>query len=1232
MVSFFNDAPARTQTPVGGADIDMAGASMPEASTFTTATEADDDSRRALFADLYRKSESRVALLFADDGNYNYDAINFLMRPPRQAASARYHPLLPPPTTDHAPIHEPPYKKAKRVIDEDDYGDDNDDEEADDDAANAKSAAGYGSGPVSSAMAEPPQQLLSPSKTGSSPVHSVGSPDKITGSKPTSLRDDALILSTTNSSPNRTQPPSQNPSSQKSAPLKSSEDVRKELEEARIATEEAARRSFFTIFHTLENDRTAMLEQQQLEESEKQIQAEMEKNGTTVANGSAGPNQGSLSSANLGASSLTLKHLIARIDSKRDQVKATDAELRTLINEVRKNRSKWASEENVGQEELYEALEKVLSELKAHTEYSTPFLQRVNKREAPDYHLVVKQPMDLGTMTKKLKGLQFKSKAEFVADLNLVWDNCLKYNRDAGHPLRRMATGMRKEAEKLIPLIPDLTIRSRAEVEAEERRKQNGGDDDGGDDSDDEPIMSSRGRKTGAKGVANKSRAGGTTTMTTSALPDAGSDLKEGTPGVDQKPILPLNGLLLKAGREGSEFGGGDAGSNGFSTPIGAGAGGAGSLTPSGMNGHLSNVDTMDIDATSSVHGNNGMAALSRAFIEVSEQTYEDEASKIWKQVTKKDRALIAKQRYELFQGNKLNVNEPALLRNKAGMRWYLKGVKEAEALGILGPASHHQTENASKDAHMPASSKATETTLAEMEDDVEKVVPDYYEPETIVPDIPLRLQWVLDDEGQVVNQNEEFLRLVPAGHFVSPVSRLTKRLESNMRQIQETRKICSKIGIVKQMQIQTQIYQNQFQRYDPPPFQELDIEPQFVCGDGPFMAGETSRAALQRSVAKVFFHAGFEELQPSALDSVTDIAADYFTKLCRTFNVYNEAEKKEAVGVWANQGARFQPRYTPEEVVLHTLYENGHDIDSLESYAREDVERLGTKLSGMHERMKMHLSDLLRPALQDGGTEAFHDGSDQFVGGDFAGELGEDFFGFKALGLDREFGLDIMSVPLHLLQSRVRNQHAVDAPTGVTSELLFDDLAPLDAVTTTSITEEIGLVRNFFLAKLHANGDKALIEDEDLPVKQRRPRPRLGATGKIVSPQKRPPKEQIAMAKRKKREQAAAAAAAAAKAAEQGAAASSNTTTNGVTAASAGGAAALEKSASAKKLKTGPTTSITVPNLSYDTIHASSTEGAGLNLPNGVGSSGDNVGGQGSPGGDDKDDIGGLMSPESIH
>ncbi|KAL2163473.1 hypothetical protein VTH06DRAFT_5531 [Thermothelomyces fergusii] len=699
--------------------------------------------------------------------------------------------------------------------------------------------------------------------------------------------------------------------------------------------------------------------------------------------------------------------------------------------------------------------------------------------------------MDLGTMTKKLKSLQYKSKADFVRDLNLIWDNCLKYNQDMGHPLRRMANGMRKEAEKLIPLIPDIVIRPRAEVEAEERRKQNGGEDDAGDDSDDEPIMSSRGRKAGTKGVnkSRKAQSGG----------PRGGEGKEGTPSVEQKPLLQVNGILAKAHREGSDV---DS-SAGLGTP------------PGGANGQsgVSNADAMDIDGPSP----DGMA-LGQALGEAAEQDYEDETYKIWKQVTKKDRALIAKERYQLFAGNKLNPDEPALLRSKAGMRRFLKSRREAEALGIVHGSHHDPSAAGPTDG-----TKAPETLAEGMEEEGERTVPSYYEPQTIIPDIDPKLQWVEDGEGQVINHFEDMLRLIPPGHFTAPESRLTSKIDANIRQMQETRKLCSKIGVIKQMQIQTHVYTNQFPKYNPEPFVEADIEPTFISGEGPVMAPETCRSAMQRSVAKIFYHAGFEELQPSALDTITDIAGDYFQKLVRTFNVYREVEKKPATGVFAERGARAQPRFTPEEVILHTLNENGHDLDSLESYARDEVDRLGNKLGQIHERMKAHLADLLRPALTDAGPDgsgAFDDGSEQFIGGDFAEELGEDFFGFRALGLDKDLGLETLSVPLHLLQSRVRSQYQMQtqAAGGSAAADLFDALPPLEPVTRESIENEIGLVRNFFLAKLHANNNAPLVEDEDLPPKQRRARPRLGATGKIVSPQKRSPKEQLALAKKKKK------------------------------------------------------------------------------------------------------------------
>ncbi|KAI9147749.1 Transcriptional activator SPT7 [Paramyrothecium foliicola] len=1043
-----DDAAARTHTPVENNT-----GLVPEASL-----DAEEESRRAYFADLYRKTEDKISILFAEDGSYNYDAIEALRRHPVAATPVDF-----PPATDHEPIKEPPFKKAKRAIDEDDYDDDEDEEDTEPPKSQAVTVTGA---------------LLSPSKSGSSPVQSLSSPGKSA----------AQLGDKTKASGPET---SQNKD-------KADGDAIKKLEEDRIATEEAARRSFHTIFYTLENDRTAMLEQQQLEDSEKQLQAEMDHNPTSNAAGPQAANHGSLSSANLGASSLTLKHLIARIDMKRDQVRASDAELRLLMNEVRKNRSKWASEENVNQEELYESVEKVLTELKAHTEYSTPFLTRVNKRDAPDYYNFIKNPMDLGTMTKKLKSLTYKSKAEFVIDLNLIWDNCLKYNQDMNHPLRRMANGMRKEAEKLIPLIPDLTIRPRAEVEAEERRKQNGGEDDAGEDSDDEPIMSSRGRKAATKG-ASKAR-------------KAPSDQKEDTPVIDQKPVLQLNGLLGKPGREGSEA---VDGSNGFATPPIAG-----SITPGAANGQSglgSNADAMDIDGPTL----NGMA-LNQAFGEAVEQIFEDEEYKIWKQTTKKDRALIAKERFQLFKDGKLNVEAPALLRNKVGMRRYLKHQKEAESFATPADAQITAPAETGKDGTV----KATETLADGIDDEEEQVVPDYYNSLSNIPDIHPKLQWTEDNDGQVINHHEEFLRLVPSGAFTAPQSRLTKKMDDNIHQIQETRKLATKISVIKQMQVQTQVYTNQFPKSNIEPFVEQDIEPHFIADDGPVMAPDTCQDALKRSVAKILYHTGFEELQPSAVDTLTGIAADYFQKLVRTFNVYRESEKKT---VQTPEGIRFQPRFTPEEVVLHTLEENGHDVPSLDFYVQDEVDRLGSRLAVLHERMKLHLTDLLRPALANeagaDGVGAFNDGSDQFMSGDFADDLGEDFFGFKALGLDKEMGLDSFAVPFHLLQSRVRSQYQMQTQNaGETSSELFETLSPSDPVTKENIQDQIGLVKNFFLAKLHANGDQPLIEDEDLPVKQRKPRPRLGASGKIISAQKRPPKEQLALAKKKKKMEAAAA------------------------------------------------------------------------------------------------------------
>ena len=298
----------------------------------------DDDGEDALFEQAFRDTERKLAGLF---GGVKLD------RSPEEDIEPDTQDVED--TDTHMAEAAPeiaPAKTARRNLDDDDYDEyDEEDEE-----------------PARPALTnEHSHTLPSPSKSSSSPA---GKGDR---------------------SPTKQSDKGQEPASSQ-LQAKSAEDARKKLEADKKAAEDAAKRNMNTIFYTLENDRIAMLEQQRLEESEKQIDAEMD-NGNAAGAGTEVPHHGTLSSANLGASSLTLKHLIARIDMKRELVKASDAELRSLMNEVRKNRSKWASEEQVGQEELYEAAEKVLSELKAMTEYSAPFLTRVNKRDAPDYNI-----------------------------------------------------------------------------------------------------------------------------------------------------------------------------------------------------------------------------------------------------------------------------------------------------------------------------------------------------------------------------------------------------------------------------------------------------------------------------------------------------------------------------------------------------------------------------------------------------------------------------------------------------------------------------------------------------------------------------------------------------------------------------------------------------------------------------------------------------------------------------
>ena len=124
-----------------------------------------------------------------------------------------------------------------------------------------------------------------------------------------------------------------------------------------------------------------------------------------------------------------------------------------------------------------------------------------------------------------------------------------------------------------------------------------------------------------------------------------------------------------------------------------------------------------------------------------------------------------------------------------------------------MAPSSKASRDYDAQEGDDDAEQTAQSETLAEgIEKDQDSTLPDYYNPLSAIPDVDDKWRWTTDSEGFVVPQNDEWMRVYPKDQFKSTTSNLTKRMESNMRQMQETRKVCAKIGIVKQMQIQAQV------------------------------------------------------------------------------------------------------------------------------------------------------------------------------------------------------------------------------------------------------------------------------------------------------------------------------------------------------------------------------------------------------------------------------------------
>lgn len=112
-------------------------------------------------------------------------------------------------------------------------------------------------------------------------------------------------------------------------------------------------------------------------------------------------------------------------------------------------------------EKLSESLKscnEILKELfsKKHSGYAWPFFKPVDAKMLGlhDYHDIIKKPMDLGTVKGKLDGREYKTAAEFGADVRLIFTNCYKYN-PPDHDVVKMGRKLQDVFEMRFANIPD---------------------------------------------------------------------------------------------------------------------------------------------------------------------------------------------------------------------------------------------------------------------------------------------------------------------------------------------------------------------------------------------------------------------------------------------------------------------------------------------------------------------------------------------------------------------------------------------------------------------------------------------------------------------------------------------------------------------------------------------------------------------------------------------------------
>ncbi|KAG1882461.1 hypothetical protein F4604DRAFT_1744161 [Suillus subluteus] len=210
----------------------------------------------------------------------------------------------------------------------------------------------------------------------------------------------------------------------------------------------------------------------------------------------------------------------------------------------------------------------------------------------------------------------------------------------------------------------------------------------------------------------------------------------------------------------------------------------------------------------------------------------------------------------------------------------------------------------------------------------------------------------------------------------------------------------------------------------------------------------------------KVLEHEGFQGASSAALDVMVGVTSEYFLNVGRTLRFMCD---------------KYAKSMTPEEIILHTLFESGVTrIQDLERYIKDDVVRHGSRLVDLEKKLVGAYREATQVEVLD--DDALFAGEDDeedesaFVMGGFSDSLGDDFLGLRELGIAAELGLSSLTIPKKLLKGKSRGAAgaAIEAkPTEPPPP--YPPPPSLLPITSKNVGDQIGLLRPYFHMRLAA-------------------------------------------------------------------------------------------------------------------------------------------------------------------